>query len=167
MRIILSIILFAVLSLPVNAQSDDLSFSIDETKACLNDAKDQARLDCIGLSSNQCQSSASGSTTVGMGFCLNSELEWWDARLNETYASLVKLEKSDDEEAQREGWNAPKKYPPLQTLQRNWIKYRDALCEYEAVQWGGGTGAGPAFLACMMHETARQTILLQARTTDQ
>ncbi len=47
-------------------------------------------------------------------------------------------------------------------MQRAWIGFRDAKCGYEAAQWGGGTGAGPASVTCHLHETARQMLYLQS-----
>ena len=46
-------------------------------------------------------------------------------------------------------------------MQRAWIEYRDATCAYEAAQWGGGTGAGPAFAGCLMRLTAEQALYLE------
>lgn len=49
----------------------------------------------------------------------------------------------------------------LRTMQLAWIVFRDAACLHEQAQWMGGTGAGPATLACHMHETARQALKLE------
>ncbi|MFT5363966.1 MAG: hypothetical protein ACI9VX_001592 [Dinoroseobacter sp.] len=46
-------------------------------------------------------------------------------------------------------------------MQRAWIEYRDATCSYEAAQWGGGTGAGPAFAGCLTRLTAEQALYLE------
>ena len=46
-------------------------------------------------------------------------------------------------------------------MQRAWIAFRDARCNWEAALWQGGTGAGPAQLSCLMVETGRQTMALQ------
>ncbi len=37
----------------------------------------------------------------------------------------------------------------LDTARRLWIQYRDANCVAERDLYGGGTAAGPAFLACL------------------
>lgn len=146
------------------ARAQDFSFAIDPTAACLENQPEEARHDCIGRASAQCQTgNEGGDSTVGMGFCTGRELDWWDARLNEAYQQWLQNEKSDDAEARAEGWSTPQKLPALKQMQRTWIKYRDALCEHEAVQWGGGTGSGPAFLACLMGETARQYFVLVDR----
>ncbi|MEO0774677.1 MAG: lysozyme inhibitor LprI family protein, partial [Pseudomonadota bacterium] len=50
----------------------------------------------------------------------------------------------------------------LRAMQRAWIAYRDATCDYEYSQWGGGTGGGPALIGCIMRETGEQTLYLLA-----
>ena len=96
-----------------------------------------------------------------MGFCADAELNYWDAKLNAVYKKLVEAEKANDAEAKKEGWSAPEKLAPLKDMQRKWIGYRDALCDYEYSQWGGGTGGGPAIISCLMGETARQALILE------
>lgn len=49
----------------------------------------------------------------------------------------------------------------LRKMQRAWVSFRDAACLYEQAQWLGGTGGGPATMACQMHETARQALKLE------
>ena len=44
---------------------------------------------------------------------------------------------------------------------KRWIGYRDATCDYERSQWGGGTGGGPATLGCLMRLTGEQTLYLE------
>lgn len=36
-------------------------------------------------------------------------------------------------------------------------------CRYEHAQWQGGNGAGPATMACHLHETVRQTLKLEGK----
>jgi len=156
----LSLFLFAA-----SAQAqEDIPFDILTTESCLVDKEQYARHDCIGASANICMETQLGGTTVGMGFCINQELDWWDARLNDTYRKLLAREKADDEENIKDGINRPLlKADALKDMQRTWIKYRDAFCEHEAVQWGAGTGAGPAFLGCLLGETGRQVFVLEDR----
>jgi len=47
-------------------------------------------------------------------------------------------------------------------MQRAWIPYRDARCTHEASLWQGGTGASPAYLNCILHETGEQALYLGA-----
>ena len=147
-----------VLCLPAFAQ--DLAFSPEATETCLADG---GGAECIGLSAGLCTDSPDGYTTVGMGFCYGEEWRWWDARLNDVYGRLMAVEAADDAEMKEIGASAPEKAPALRDLQRAWIPYRDALCDYERVQWGGGTGQGPATAACLMQETGRQVLLLEGR----
>lgn len=148
---------------PAQGQEARPEFDISATQTCFQTVSATDKRVCIGLSANICMDSEFGGSTVGMGACIDSELQWWDAKLNDTYGQLLQAEQADDEEAEREGYSAPKKSPALKDMQRKWIPYRDAVCEHEAVQWGGGTGAGPAFLGCLLDETARQAILLMNR----
>ena len=117
---------------------------------------------CIAAAAQACMTiSDGGSTTVGMGRCLDLSLSAWDARLNRSYAALMAQHRADD--AQRADWgsSAPELATPLREMQRAWIAYRDAACTHEAVTWGGGTGGGPAFLGCLVELTGQQTLRLE------
>jgi len=144
--------LLIALLLAAPAAAEDLSFSPVHTEACLQEAVGRGeRLDCIGASANQCMlDTLGGETTVGMGGCLDRERDFWDARLNEGYQQLLTQQRDD-----------PAMLDALRDMQRAWISYRDARCDFEYVQWGGGTGGGPAILACLMQTTAEQTFVLE------
>ncbi len=142
------------LGLPATAQ--EMAFTPDATEACLAGGGGEA---CIGASAQLCISAPDGYSTVGMGYCLDAEREYWDARLNDTYQRLVA------EEAARDAGAAPPLVASLRAMQRAWIGFRDATCDYERAQWGGGTGQGPATAACLMRETARQAMRLEAWLT--
>lgn len=146
---------------PVLAQ-DNLQFDIYITRSCLQDAVTPVQQrQCVGASANACmEATPSGGSTYGMGGCLNMEAEWWDTFLNEAYSGLRKREKRDDAQNAADGFNAPKKAPALKAMQRAWITFRDATCDYEYSQWGGGTGGGPASIGCVMRMTGEQTIYL-------
>jgi uncharacterized protein YecT (DUF1311 family) len=158
-----AIIVLAANSAPLFAQ-DDLQFNIRHTSACLIEAGTTAeQRQCIGKSASACiDATPSGSSTYGMGGCLNFEAEWWDGQLNVAYRDLMKREKKDDAENASDGFSAPKKAPALKDMQRAWIPFRDATCSYEYSQWGGGTGGGPASIACVLRMTAEQTLYLQS-----
>lgn len=145
------IFLISLLS-AATAHAQDLAFSTVHTEACLQEALGPGeRLDCIGASANQCmQETVGGETTAGMGGCLDRERDFWDARLNAAYQQLL---------AQQRGNSTV--LDELRGMQRAWITYRDARCGYEYAQWGGGTGGGPAILACLMQATAEQTFILE------
>ena len=155
-------ILFALLPAPLQAQ--DLAFDIGATEACLAAAdSDAARFDCAGTSAAACARSPDGGTTVGTGFCYGREADYWDARLNAAFAALRSAERAMMDEMAAIGARVPDTVDALRDMQRAWIGYRDASCAYEYATWGGGTGGGPATSACLMRETARQTLKLETR----
>ena len=97
-----------------------------------------------------------GSSTVGMGFCLGAERDWWDDRLNTAYGEVMTRAEAGDAELDSLDAAGPRQAGALRDMQRAWIAFRDAACEYEATRWGGGTGAGPAAAQCALTLTARQ-----------
>ncbi len=149
----------ALTGLAQTAQAQDLVFDTTGLAACFATADDKR--DCIGMAADACmEASEYGYSTVGMGGCLDKEFAWWDTQLNHNYQALMALEKADDAEMAGDGFNAPKKADALRAMQRAWIPFRDATCDYEMSQWGGGTGGGPAVIGCMMRLSAEQTIYL-------
>ncbi len=157
----LAAICFAFAAAPLAAQ--EIAFSPETTAACHAEGGAE---DCIGLSAQACIDTPDGYTTVGMGYCFAQELDWWDTRLNAAYQALLDGEMADDAEMKELGATVPEKAPALRAMQRSWIGYRDALCDYERSQWGGGTGQGPATAACLMSETGRQALILEARLAE-
>lgn len=124
---------------------------------CLTDAQVLSeRRACIGAAADRCMQSDGGSTTIGMGYCLDQEWSVWDARLNAAYAALRNSYKTDDTKQSE----APL-WPALQHMQRAWIDYRDATCDFEARHWGQGTGRGPAYTSCLMVLTGQQALYLE------
>ncbi len=146
------------------ALAQDISFDISPTESCLAEAVSAAGAeDCIGVSANACMETPDGSTTVGMGYCLEREWLYWDAQLNEAYGGLMARHRKDDAEMAAIGATVPSMADALKAMQRAWIPFRDAACDYERSQWGGGTGGGPATVGCLMLQTARQALALQLR----
>jgi uncharacterized protein YecT (DUF1311 family) len=141
--------------LPVGAQ--DLVFDIAPVEACIRAGGGEG---CAGQAASACmEATPGGQTTVGMGGCLDRERADWDGWLNAVYQQLyVNLAAQDAQVASA----APRQAEALRDMQRAWIGFRDAKCGYEAAQWGGGTGAGPASVSCHLHETARQMLYLQS-----
>jgi len=143
------------LATPLAAQN--LVFDIAPVEACIRAGGGES---CAGRAAEQCmEATPDGQTTVGMSACLDRERKNWDGWLNLVYQRLYGELAAQDVAIQS---SAPKQAPALQEMQRAWIRFRDARCSYEATQWGGGTGAGPASLNCHLHETARQMIYLQS-----
>lgn len=141
--------------------AQDVTYSDEATQSCLADASGDACLACVGESANACMADTEGgSTTVAMGGCLDRERQFWDDRLNTAYSDLMAMYVSADAEAEADGWNTPAQAPTLKAMQRAWISYRDARCDFERAKWGGGTGGSPATAQCLMRVTAEQTLVL-------
>ena len=157
------LVLWAVFAGMAGAQ--ELSFDPAPTQGCLDQAdwSGGPPYDCVGQAADACMSTGDGSSTVGMGYCLDAEWQWWDARLNRVYADLMAQNKEMDASMAGSAANLPSLARNLQAMQRAWIPFRDAACEYEMAQWGGGTGQGPALVGCLMIETGRQTLSMEAR----
>lgn len=151
--------------MPNLAEAQDLYFNARYTKQCLlNAVSSDEKLDCIGVSAENCTSQADGETTYGMGFCLERELQYWDTRLNEVYRKVQSLMRISDESLPID---LAVQSSTLRDMQRAWITYRDRRCEHEASLWQGGTGSGPAFLSCMMSLTAEQMLYLSELESNQ
>lgn len=157
-------VLIAMLSTGT-AGAQDLSFDIAPTEECIGaaDWSEGPPYDCIGMAANACMATPDGSTTVGMNFCLDAEWQWWDARLNANYKEVMANDKAIDADNAGAGATVPSLSENLKAMQRAWISFRDAACNYEMAQWGGGTGQGPALTGCLMSETGRQALRLALR----
>lgn len=145
------------------AAAQDLVFDISHTLACLDRAggSRDAQEDCIGRSAEACMNATDmGSSTVGMGGCLDREYRYWDDRLNRSYQRLMAEERAFDAEY-GDLPGAASRAEALRAMQRAWIPFRDATCDYERSWWGGGTGGGPATASCLMRMTGEQTLYLE------
>lgn len=152
------VILIALMASPLSAQ--ELSFAPEPTETCLhNTAHGGDKSQCIGLAANQCMSRPDGQTTIGMGFCLDAELSHWDGILNSGYQQLRAAMQASDAELPE---TLAIQTDQLRDMQRAWMSFRDARCSFEAAQWQGGTGASPAYLACMMTMTGEQALYLMS-----
>lgn len=103
---------------------------------------------CIGVVSDPCIAIPGNDSTMMMGACLEREATLWDERLNDWYGELMKMMDADRKAS-------------LKTSQRAWIAMRDSTCAFEASMWGGGTGAGPAEIGCILRETGRRALFLK------
>ncbi len=150
----------ALLAAPAAAeQQADPAFDIAPTRDCVEAGGGDA---CIGRAAETCQTQPGGETSVVMSFCFWKEHEWWDARLNAVYRRLMEQEQRIDAEiAELSAAPPAARADALRAMQRAWLPFRDAACDYERSQWGGGTGGAPATHACLMDRTARQTLLLE------
>ncbi|MEM6275794.1 MAG: lysozyme inhibitor LprI family protein [Pseudomonadota bacterium] len=102
-----------------------------------------------------------GYTTVAVSRCLDLEFQYWDTELNAAYRAALATAKSIDAEGSIGPRGRANAEENLRAMQRAWIPYRDARCDFESSKWGGGSGGGPATIGCLMQETARQTLILR------
>lgn len=157
--------LLAALALASSAASaQEVQFSAEASESCVAaQATPDGKRGCLGQSAQRCmEDSPEGYTTIGMMACLDAERDYWDARLNHAYGSLRSKAKSSDAGLEEIGSSAPRTAPALRDMQRAWISYRDATCEFEQAQWGGGSGGGPAVLGCLMRLTGEQALYLES-----
>lgn len=148
------------------ATANEIRYSNDATLACLAGKSGEDAFACAGRSTEACmEATTAGSTTIGMAQCTDSELAFWDDRLNAAYKKLVKRAKAQDADL-----GSPKDGPiflALRDMQRTWITFRDTSCEYERVWFHGGTIAGLVYVDCTMTMTARQALKLEGDVASQ
>ena len=89
----------------------------------------------------------SGGVTVNMLNCNSAETSIQDVKLNKAYKELMKE-------------LSPERKKELRNVQRLWIKYRDANCNYYADP-NGGTFANVMKSQCFMDSTAERASELQ------
>jgi uncharacterized protein YecT (DUF1311 family) len=82
--------------------------------------------------------------TVDVANCFSKAAKDADRKLNETYGQVLAVLQADDKEK-------------LRASQRLWVQFRDATCGAERDLYEGGTGANPAYLACIEEETRLRT----------
>jgi len=157
MRRVPGTVIALLLMPPAGAVAQDLVFDIAPVEACIRAGGGAA---CAGRAAERCiEATPGGYTTIGMSGCTDRERAHWDGWLNTVYQQLYAKLAAQDAQS---GSHAPKQAEALREMQRAWIGYRDTKCGYEASQWGGGSGTGPAMMSCLLHETARQMLYLQS-----
>ncbi|MDV4167698.1 lysozyme inhibitor LprI family protein [Rhodovulum sp. FJ3] len=144
---------------------DDVVFHRELVQQCFDKARSYGGSDsCIGSAADLCmEQNEGGYSTYGMSYCISLESEWWDEMLNFEYSRVLSEAAFLDGELSED---LPSVAEALREMQRAWITYRDASCAFEAAQWGGGTGAGPAYNGCVMRLTAEQAITLGGSFVD-
>lgn len=147
------------------AAAQTVTYDFAATTDCIAAAGDDygAKLACIGTAATACMDNTDGGwSTAGQNACLDAEWQDWDARLNAAYPRLMAQLKEEDAAMASGDYTPPSQADALRQMQRAWIPFRDAACAYEASKWTGGSGAGPATLWCLVYETAKQTLRLEA-----
>lgn len=147
-----------VMLIPAAVAAQDITFDPVPLENCVAHTGDGA--ECIGIAAGACmEQTMGGHSTYGMNACTSAEAEWWDTRLNTAYGDLMAKERATDSE----GFDPdrPSGAEALRDMQRAWIAFRDASCDYAALSWYGGTGASTVYLGCLLDLTARQALVLE------
>lgn len=149
-------------------QTHAQSFSTGATTDCVQRVTNQSPsfsdhsvLNCVGLSAFACSMTPGGDTTVGMIECFKQELDYWEARLAAAYTKRREAAQKYDGEMANLNATVDSVTETLTAMQTAWHTYREASCRYEQSLWFGGTGGGPATMACYMHLTAQQSLRLE------
>lgn len=149
----------ALLLLTLPAYAQDMAFDITPSLECVAVAPDTnaAKL-CIGEAASTCMEQEMGFTTLGMGFCLDAELSYWDGVLNDSFQTLRTMLRASDSTLPE---YLAKQADGLRDMQRAWITYRDTRCSFEASLMQGGTAGSTVYLGCAMQLTGEQALFLQ------
>jgi uncharacterized protein YecT (DUF1311 family) len=83
-------------------------------------------------------------TTIDVSNCFGSASKDADRKLNRTYVQILSVLQPGDQQR-------------LRIAQRVWLQFRDATCAAEKSLYGQGTGASPAYLACLEEVTRQRT----------
>jgi len=134
------------------------------TESCLAaaDGDDAARRACIGRAASACMQTEAGQTTAGMVACLASERDWWEARRGAALAGVLDAMTRSDAELAGLGSALPPRAPLGTAAEAAWTAWKAAECAFEAAQWDGGTGAGPAALSCDLQLTGERALWHEA-----
>lgn len=157
--------MIALLALTGSAMAQDVPFDPAVPEQCEANGPELAEREaCIGQGANLCMDRMEGGhSTMGMNGCLDAELQYWDGRLNAHYREAMARAKAFDADMATAQNGLLSSEETLREMQRAWIAYRDAKCDFVRSQWSGGTGQGPAMLSCLMVETGRQALWLQVQ----
>jgi uncharacterized protein YecT (DUF1311 family) len=111
-----------------------------DIEACIAKQGDAAK--CVGLIQGPCDDAISAGGEAAHATCADNETAAWDVLLAETWALLP-------------AYVGDRRWPLLETAQREWLAYRDAKCAF----LGTANASWGLLLAalCRLDETARRT----------
>jgi uncharacterized protein YecT (DUF1311 family) len=137
------------------------------TEACLAKAgDDHAKRACVGIAAEACIATPDGESNVGMGWCLGSEGDWWEARRAAASQALAAAALEADAANRDAGVEVPEVAPRAVAADTAWAAWRDAECAVDEAFWGGGSGTGVAVTACRMTLAAERALRLERLVAD-
>ncbi len=102
----------------------------------------------LGFGQNQVDPCEAEDTQLNLNLCSRQKYKKADAKLNATWKELLK-DMSDEAKAE------------IRVVQKAWLKFRDAHCNYEASFYEGGSIQPLIFNNCMRDLTEQRTKQLQ------
>ena len=137
------------------------------TEACLAKAgDDHAKRACVGIAAEACIATPDGESNVGMGWCLGTEGDWWEARRRAAATALAAVASETDAANRDAGVDVAEIAPRITAAEAAWSAWRDAECAIDEAFWGGGSGMGVAVTACRMTLTAERVLRLERLAAD-
>ncbi len=139
--------------------AQELVFSMQASESCLSEMSgDTDPLACLGNSASRCMEETDGGySRLGTLGCIQAELVGWEDRMNGSFAQMqVKDQIADTEEGAQEVFG-----PMLQKMQREWLDYRNARCDYIGAKEGGDEAFEERRDWCRLEMTGLQTLLLR------
>ena len=149
---------------PLVTHAQDIVYDFSHTEGCIAASTGFIeKFYCIGVSAEACMGDTEGGySTAGSRNCFEAEMKDWDRRLNSAYGALkLQFEALETLDSETDDYGRSRAVA-LQDMQRAWIAYRDARCDFIASRWTGGTAGGPIRMSCLAHRTGRQALLLES-----
>ena len=132
---------------PTDAERASIEACVTAARVASEDA-----MSCAGRVASACMDQPGGDTTVGMVMCSAREHAIWDERLNTAYRAFRAALDDAYSQNRREA---------VLIAQRAWIRYRDAECAQQALQFEGGTLASVISAGCYLQMTAERALELE------
>lgn len=105
---------------------------------------------CIGVVSSACQEKISGDENKGLAACNGRETAVWKQIMESRVEAYLKEAKPHEAEA-------------MKKVQAAWATYRDARCNYAAIDNTEAGAAAALISACMLEQTASQALWIDSR----
>ncbi len=105
---------------------------------------------CIGTVSSVCQEKITGDENKGLASCNGRETAVWQQIMESRVAAYIKEAKPNEAEA-------------MKKVQAAWTAYRDARCNYAAIDNTDAAAAAALTSACMLEQTASQALWIDSR----